>query len=104
MYTRREFITTAGIASGVALSSCASSRMALVNARGNLDWEAVRRQMLLPPDVAYLNTGTLGACPRPVVDALSDHLRAYEIHLVEYDYATDSEPPLTGYDPFSRRR
>lgn len=104
MFTRREFITAAGVASGVALSSCAASRMALVDSRGDIDWEAVRRQTLLPPDTAYLNTGTLGACPRPVVEAVADHLRAYETHLAEYDYSTDSEPPLTGYDPFTARR
>ena len=31
-----------------------------------VDWEHVRQQMLLDPKIAYLNTGTLGACPRPV--------------------------------------
>ena len=33
-------------------------------------WSWIRQQFCFPPDEAYFNTGTLGACPRPVLDAV----------------------------------
>lgn len=39
------------------------------------DWEQVRRQFLMAPDRIYLNVGTLGAQPRPVVDAVIEATR-----------------------------
>ncbi|HEX6560314.1 MAG TPA: aminotransferase class V-fold PLP-dependent enzyme [Longimicrobiales bacterium] len=39
------------------------------------DWKSVRKQFLIPRDRIYLNVGTLGAQPRPVVDAVMDVTR-----------------------------
>jgi len=41
-------------------------------------WRLVRSQFLLSPRGIYFNTGTIGASPRPVVDAVVEHLRAFE--------------------------
>jgi isopenicillin-N epimerase len=39
------------------------------------DWAEVRKQFLIPADRIYLNVGTLGAQPRPVVDAVIEVTR-----------------------------
>jgi selenocysteine lyase/cysteine desulfurase len=41
-------------------------------------WRLVRSQFLISPRGVYFNTGTIGASPRPVVDAVVEHLRAFE--------------------------
>ena len=41
-------------------------------------WEDVRGQFDHPDDVIYLNNGSLGISPRPVVDRMVDHLRGTE--------------------------
>ncbi len=41
-------------------------------------WRLVRSQFLLSPRGLYFNTGTIGASPRPVVDAVVEHMRAFE--------------------------
>jgi isopenicillin-N epimerase len=41
-------------------------------------WRMVRSQFLISPRGVYFNTGTIGASPRPVVDAVVEHLRAFE--------------------------
>ena len=41
----------------------------------NSDWSQVRKQFLMPADRSYLNVGTLGVQPRPVVDAVIDATR-----------------------------
>lgn len=38
-------------------------------------WDRVRGRFLIPPDRIYFNTGTLGAPPRVVVDAVAEHAR-----------------------------
>lgn len=53
----------------------------LANRDGPVDeeyWRLVRSQFLISPRGVYLNTGTIGASPRPVVDAVVEHLRAFE--------------------------
>jgi selenocysteine lyase/cysteine desulfurase len=37
-------------------------------------WKEVRSRFLLRPGLVHLNTATIGATPRPVVSALTDHL------------------------------
>lgn len=42
------------------------------------DWDAVREQFSIPPDVVYLNNGSFGPAPRPVVDATVKYLKLVE--------------------------
>ena len=53
-----------------------------------------RKHFLIPKGVTYCNTGTLGASPREVVDALVNGTRALETRLAAWPYE-----PLTGYEP-----
>jgi selenocysteine lyase/cysteine desulfurase len=69
-------------------------------ASGAPDFAALREQFVYPRDVAYLNTGTLGAMPKPVIDAFVQSTIGLEERLPEYDYINDKEPPLTGYAKF----
>jgi len=41
-------------------------------------WRLVRSQFLISPRGVYFNTGTIGASPRQVVEAVVEHLRAFE--------------------------
>src|SRR5262245_9347452 len=45
-----------------------------------------RRHFLIPEGVAYGNTGTLGACPREVIDALTAGLQRNESQLADWPY------------------
>ena len=47
-------------------------------------WEAVRAQWLLDPDVVFLNHGSFGACPVPVLDAQAGRRQEMEGQPVEY--------------------
>lgn len=70
MPSRREFLrSAASSAAGVALVP----HIGLGSAD---DWSDLRKkQFLIPPDRNYLNVGTLGAQPRPVVDAVIEATR-----------------------------
>jgi selenocysteine lyase/cysteine desulfurase len=41
--------------------------------------EAIRQQFPQTAECVYLNTGTVGLCPLPVVDALLEQIRAFEV-------------------------
>jgi isopenicillin-N epimerase len=58
---------------------------------------AAREHFLIPPGVAYCNTGTLGASPREVVDALAEGVRRLETDLAAWPYEQPDGEPLTGY-------
>jgi isopenicillin-N epimerase len=58
-----------------------------------------RKHFLIPKGVTYCNTGTLGASPREVVDALVNGTRALETRLAAWAYSQPEGEPLTGYEP-----
>ena len=60
-------------------------------------FRAAREQFLIPAGIAYCNTGTLGASPREVVDALTDGIRRNETELAAWPYEQPDGEPLTGY-------
>jgi isopenicillin-N epimerase len=62
-------------------------------------WSWLRRQFSIPPDEAYFNTGTLGACPRTVLDAVIDSMRDTERTIAEYDYRSEHTEFIVGYRP-----
>jgi selenocysteine lyase/cysteine desulfurase len=66
---------------------------------GESYWAHLRWQFLIPDDQAYCNTGTLGASPRAVVDAVAAHLRYVEESLALWDYSPDKPERLAGYRP-----
>jgi isopenicillin-N epimerase len=58
---------------------------------------AAREHFMIPAAVAYCNTGTLGASPREVVNALTDGIRRIETELAAWPYEQPDGEPLTGY-------
>jgi isopenicillin-N epimerase len=62
-------------------------------------WSWIRRQFSIPPDEAYFNTGTLGACPRPVLEAVVESMREMEKTIAHYDYRPEHPEYIAGYRP-----
>src|SRR5512138_2725765 len=58
---------------------------------------AARKRLLFPDTVTYCNTGTLGASPREVVDAMNQGLDRLEHDLPDWPYFQADGEPLTGY-------
>jgi len=63
-----------------------------------------RRHFLIPEGVAYGNTGTLGASPREVVDALTQGIERLERDLADWPYEQADGEPLTGYQELREAR
>ena len=64
----------------------------------------LRGEFLFPREVTYCNTGTLGAMPREVLDAMVNGLRSTEAGLPDWPYFQADGEPLTGYQPLLRAR
>lgn len=64
----------------------------------------LRGDLLFPRDVTYCNTGTLGAIPREVMDAMVNGLRNTEASLPDWPYFQADGEPLTGYQPLMAAR
>jgi selenocysteine lyase/cysteine desulfurase len=62
-------------------------------------WSWIRQQFSFPPDEAYFNTGTLGACPRPVLEAVVESMREMEQAIAHYDYRPEHPEYIAGYRP-----
>ena len=103
MSTRRRFLgllAVPGLAMAAAPAVKALSRAAFVpepSADDATVFAAARGHFLIPPGVAYCNTGTLGASPREVVDALAEGIRRLETDLAAWPYEQPDGEPLTGY-------
>jgi len=64
----------------------------------------LRDEFLFPREVTYCNTGTLGAIPREVMDAMVTGLRRTESTLPDWPYFQADGEPLTGYQPLLAAR
>jgi hypothetical protein len=63
-------------------------------------WTDLRKQFLIPADEVYLNNGTVGSSPRPVLKAIFD---SYE----ESERLAQTEPedyPIWGYASWNQYR
>ena len=60
-------------------------------------WDKIRDQFLLAHDKVFFNTGTIGAMPKVVVDAVVDHLRKMATDVADWDYR--GEEWISGYGP-----
>ena len=105
MIDRREFVRSifAGSAAAAAVTHARTGAPPVSAQEGFQDgepyWAHLRWQFLIPEDQAYFNTGTLGASPRAVVDAVASHLRYVEESLALWDYSPDKPERLAGYRP-----
>lgn len=59
-------------------------------------WSAVRRQFLIPDDEVYLNNGTVGSSPLPVLKAVVDGFNDLE----RMSQRDPEDYPIWGYGPF----
>jgi selenocysteine lyase/cysteine desulfurase len=64
----------------------------------------LRGEFLFPREVTYCNTGTLGAMPREVLNAMVNGLRDTEASLPDWPYFQADGEPLTGYQPLLAAR
>ncbi|MEO8359076.1 MAG: aminotransferase class V-fold PLP-dependent enzyme [Vicinamibacteria bacterium] len=64
----------------------------------------LRGEFLFPRDVTYCNTGTLGAIPREVMDAMVNGYKTLEATLPDWPYFQADGEPLTGYQPLMNAR
>jgi selenocysteine lyase/cysteine desulfurase len=110
MRTRRSFLANLAIPGilWTALPADRASAAALFEPQPGADdaavFAAARGQFHIPAGVSYCNTGTLGASPREVVDALTTGLRRLEAELADWPYERPEGEPLTGYQPMLELR
>src|SRR5262245_31216518 len=106
--SRRAFLgavpALAGCAGGARPSATPTSSAAAPIASGAAPGKKRTDEYARPPGVAYRTTGTLGASPKRVTQAVTNELVRLERELADYDYFRDREPPLTGYHPWSEFR
>ncbi|HET7442835.1 MAG TPA: aminotransferase class V-fold PLP-dependent enzyme, partial [Terriglobales bacterium] len=63
-------------------------------------WAELRRQFLIPPDEIYLNNGTVGSSPAPVLRAIFDAYNSTE----KLDEADPEDYPIWGYAAWNEFR
>jgi selenocysteine lyase/cysteine desulfurase len=109
MLDRRHFLSSAagfagaGIAAAALFSDSFLARMAaaprelppssLFQANEDSYWAGVRKQFLIPEDEVYLNAGTVGSCPAPVLKAVFDAFTDSE----KMEQEDPEDYPLWGY-------
>lgn len=88
--SRRETLIALGSATAL-MSTSAGSGFALAGNASAIDWQALSRLFLIDKSLTYLNTGSLGSTPKPVLEAR----RAIELRL-------ESNPVGEGFGPVLR--
>ena len=73
---------------------------ALYNQNEDAYWAALREQFVIPRDEVYLNNGTVGSSPLPVLKAVFDAFLETE----KMAQADPEEYPIWGYDPYVKHR
>jgi selenocysteine lyase/cysteine desulfurase len=63
-------------------------------------WHELRQQFLIPADEVYLNNGTLGSCPAPVLRAVFEGYEKCE----KLNEADPEDYPIWGYGPWNEFR
>jgi selenocysteine lyase/cysteine desulfurase len=110
MPDRREFLAQAGAAAAVLGTPVSRHALdALAPAMPPRDlylrdeeayWSEIRRQFLIPADEVYLNNGTVGSCPWPVLRAVFDGYTETE----QMAQADPEDYPIWGYGPWNEFR
>ena len=54
-------------------------------------WKKIRKQFILAPDKVFFNTGTVGAMPKPVVDAMVKHIHTMATDVADWAYKDDNK-------------
>lgn len=62
-------------------------------------WAGIRQQFTIPAHETFFNTCTLGAMPRVVQDAVTEHFRGSAATLAHWDYRPENPDWFAGYRP-----
>jgi isopenicillin-N epimerase len=111
MLNRRSFLgTTAGLTAALALHAQLAAQEggsqihlpepAVYERNPEAYWAAIRDLFIIPQDEVYLNNGTNGSCPRPVLQAVFDSYNQTE----KMDQADPEDYPIWGYGPWNQYR
>ncbi len=112
MLNRRKFLSHTAAGVGVALATAHPLFAQLANLPAKLPdpaqfsnneeayWVELRKQFLIPEDEVYLNNGTVGSSPAPVLRAVFDGYTTTE----RMDQADPENYPIWGYEPYNEYR
>jgi len=108
MVNRRSFLAASAALGAGALSDPTFAaappapfpNLALYNKDEEAYWTQVRKQFLIPPDEVYLNNGTVGSSPWPVLKAVFDAYTDTE-RMAQED---PEDYPIWGYGPWNEFR
>ena len=112
MLNRRRFLTaaTTGLAASVTLRPNLFAQLAklptslpdpgLYKSNEDAYWAEMRKQFLIPEDEIYLNNGTVGSSPAPVLRAVFDAYNSTE----KMDQADPEDYPIWGYAAWNEFR
>ncbi len=111
MLNRRSFMSVAGagIAASLSLSDHLFAQLknippmpdpSLRSQNEDAYWAALRQQFLIPTDEIYLNNGTVGSSPAPVLRAVFDGYTTTE----KMDQRDPEDYPIWGYGPWNEFR
>ncbi len=67
-------------------------------------WSELRAQFPMPPDEAYCNTGTIGASPLRVINAMINHVLTANTNAAHIDWREGGQALLSGYGPYTEIR
>jgi len=115
MFDRRSFLSSS-LASSLALTTTLAQRgrlwaqlellptrlpdRSLYDSNEDAYWRELRKQFLIPADEVYLNNGTVGSSPAPVLRAVFDGYETTE----KMDQADPEDYPIWGYAAWSEFR
>jgi len=109
---RRKFLSHTAAGVGVVLATAHPLFAQLANLPAKLPdpaqfsnneeayWVELRKQFLIPEDEVYLNNGTVGSSPAPVLRAVFDGYTTTE----RMDQADPENYPIWGYEPYNEYR
>lgn len=112
MLARRQFLTQSAAGLGFALAASHPLVAQLANMPAQLPdpakfannedayWAEIRKQFLIPEDEVYLNNGTVGSSPAPILRAVFDGYTKTE----QMDQENPENYPIWGYEPYNAFR
>lgn len=111
MFDRRHFLSSAsaGVAAALSLRSSLVAQLAntpalpdhaLLDKNEDAYWAEMRKQFLIPEDEVYLNNGTVGSSPAPVLRAIFEGYNTTE----RLDQADPEDYPIWGYAAWNEFR
>ena len=71
---------------------------------GEAYWKELRKEFPMPANEAYFNTGTMGAQPTRVLNAVIENMRANVVDIAKCDYQGNGPLLLQGYQGFDSLR